>query len=52
MALNFYLKGKKIVILQAEEVLDDFHARFSAVQRSYIYKILKYNLRVFSNNSI
>ena len=38
--LNFYLKSEKISILSAHQVSEDFHSRFSAVKRSYIYKIL------------
>jgi tRNA pseudouridine38-40 synthase len=39
LALNFYLKGKMIVIISCEEAAMNFHARFDAIQRSYIYKI-------------
>jgi tRNA pseudouridine38-40 synthase len=49
-ALNFYLHNKPpilrggregcISILHAEQVADDFHARFSATGRRYLYRIL------------
>lgn len=39
-ALNFYLKKFSVVILSAEIVSDQFHARFSARQRKYIYRII------------
>lgn len=39
-ATNHYLKGKNIVILSAEEVAADFHARFSAQQKEYAYHII------------
>lgn len=39
-AINFYLKHTKISILKSEMVSNDFHARFSAIERSYVYKIL------------
>lgn len=39
-ALNFHLNEHPISILHIEEVADDFHARFSAVQRHYTYRIL------------
>jgi tRNA pseudouridine38-40 synthase len=39
-ALNHFLKNKKIAILEAVEVGQDFHARFSAKSRSYIYIII------------
>lgn len=39
-ALNFYLMEEKIRIIDAAPVEDpDFHARFSAVHRDYIYQI-------------
>lgn len=37
---NFYLKDASICVLSAELVPQTFHARMSAVERSYIYKIL------------
>ena len=40
LATNYHLKGKGIVILDASLVKSDFHARFSATKRTYIYKIL------------
>ena len=39
-AINYYLKPNKIAILSTEEVLQEFHARFSAKYRSYVYKII------------
>lgn len=39
-ALNFYLKKHPVSIIAAEEVTEDFHARFSAKQRHYVYRIL------------
>lgn len=39
-ALNFYLKEKQVSVLQSEEVNDDFHARFSAKGRRYLYRII------------
>ncbi len=38
-AMNFHLRGKKIAILAAEKISSDFHARFSAEKRHYIYVI-------------
>ena len=40
MALNFFLKMDDISILDCQKVANDFHARFSAKQRIYQYKIL------------
>jgi len=39
-ALNAHLRKQPVVVLAAEAVADDFHARFSAVERRYLYRIL------------
>lgn len=39
LALNAHMRGHAVSILSAEEVGDDFHARFNAKQRHYVYKI-------------
>lgn len=39
-ALNAHLRPHPIAVLSAEPVPDDFHARFSCVQRSYVYRIV------------
>ena len=39
-ALNAHLVPDPIVVLAAERVADDFHARFQAVGRRYLYRIL------------
>ncbi len=39
-AINHYLKDFPVGILNTEEVAPDFHARFSAKSRSYLYRIL------------
>jgi len=39
-ALNAHLRRHPIAILAAEKVDTDFHARFSAIERGYIYRIL------------
>ena len=39
-AVNFYLKPQPITILAAEAVSGDFHARFSATGRCYLYRIV------------
>ncbi len=38
-ALNAHLRPQPIAILACEEVSEDWHARFSCVGRSYIYRI-------------
>jgi tRNA pseudouridine38-40 synthase len=39
-ALNHYLEGQGVIILSAEAVDEEFHARFSATGRQYLYRIL------------
>ena len=38
-ALNFHLKPEPVAVLKAERVQSDFHARFSARERVYLYRI-------------
>jgi len=38
-ALNFHLKPEPVAVLKAEAVQSDFHARFSARERAYLYRI-------------
>ncbi|KAK9529274.1 hypothetical protein VZT92_013380 [Zoarces viviparus] len=38
-ALNFHLKAEQIRITRAHRVPDDFHARFRARSRTYVYRI-------------
>ncbi|MGI9461049.1 MAG: tRNA pseudouridine(38-40) synthase TruA [Alphaproteobacteria bacterium] len=39
-AVNYYLKPHLIVVLDCHIVPDDFHARFSAIRRDYLYRLL------------
>jgi len=39
-AVNFHLKPQPVAILQAARVEDDFHARFSATERRYMYRLI------------
>ncbi|MFO1246991.1 MAG: tRNA pseudouridine(38-40) synthase TruA [Alphaproteobacteria bacterium] len=39
-ALNYYLKPSPVVVLDAQSVDDQFHARFSANARHYLFRIL------------
>lgn len=39
-AINFHLKPLPVAVLMAEEVAPDFHARFSARARAYVYRII------------
>ena len=39
-AINFHLKPRPVAVLDAEVVAPDFHARFSAVERAYRYRIV------------
>src|SRR3546814_1335811 len=38
-AVNFHLKPAPVAVLSAAAVADDFHARFSAIRRAYLYRI-------------
>ena len=38
-ALNYFIGKQDISILKAEKVSQDFHARYSATERAYIYRI-------------
>jgi tRNA pseudouridine38-40 synthase len=38
-AINFHLRPQPIAVLTAEQVADDFDARFSATKRHYLYRI-------------
>jgi len=39
-ALNAHLRPHAIAVLKAEKVSDTFHARFDAIERGYIYRIV------------
>ncbi len=39
-ALNHHLRPAPIAVLSAEQAEEDFHARFSAISRSYLYRIV------------
>ncbi|MBM3533651.1 MAG: tRNA pseudouridine(38-40) synthase TruA [Alphaproteobacteria bacterium] len=39
-AVNFHLKPAKVAVLEAAEAPADFHARFSATGRRYLYRIV------------
>ena len=39
-ALNFHMRPNPVAVLAAEQVADDFHARFSATRRYYRYDII------------
>ncbi|OAN80510.1 tRNA pseudouridine(38,39,40) synthase TruA [Sulfitobacter sp. EhC04] len=39
-ALNYHLKPQPVAIIDCRAVPDDFHARFSALERRYLFRIL------------
>ncbi|MEM1363583.1 MAG: tRNA pseudouridine(38-40) synthase TruA [Pseudomonadota bacterium] len=39
-ALNYHLKPDPVVILRAAPVTDDWHARFSALERRYLFRLI------------
>ncbi len=44
-AVNFHLIGQRIIIVDAADAPEDFHARFSAIQRHYLYRIINRRAR-------
>lgn len=38
-ALNYHLRPAPVAVLEAEAAAEDFHARFSAIGRHYLYRI-------------
>ncbi len=44
-AMNYHLKPHPIAVLNCENVADDFDARFSAISRRYLYRILNRRAR-------
>jgi tRNA pseudouridine38-40 synthase len=52
-ALNFYLKGQPVCVLDCMVVDDDFHARFDCVARHYKYVVLnRATAPVLQNNRV
>ena len=39
-ALNFHLKPAPVAVLAAKRVAEDFHARFSATERRYLFRLI------------
>ncbi|MGV8985439.1 MAG: tRNA pseudouridine(38-40) synthase TruA [Cypionkella sp.] len=39
-ALNYHMRAAPVAILTCAQVDDSFHARFSALERSYLYRVL------------
>lgn len=44
--INFYLREEEIIVKEVEKVSDDFHSRFSAKKRKYLYRVL--NTKAYS----
>lgn len=40
-ALNFHMKPLPLAIVAAARVVDDFHARFSAIERRYLFRMVQ-----------
>jgi tRNA pseudouridine38-40 synthase len=49
-AINFHLGPARIAIYECEEVSTDFNARFSALARSYVYRIVNRHARLALDN--
>lgn len=45
-AVNFHLMPARVTVLNVEKTHDDFHARFSATSRSYLYRIINRRARL------
>lgn len=39
-ALNYHLKDQRVAIVGCAQVADDFHARFSALERRYLFRMI------------
>ena len=39
-AINYYMRKHPVIVLNAEPVTTDFHARFSALSRHYMYRVI------------
>ncbi len=39
-ALNYHLRGLRVAIVDCAQVGDDFHARFSALERRYLFRLI------------
>jgi tRNA pseudouridine38-40 synthase len=39
-AINYYMRNHPVIILNAEPVTTDFHARFSALSRQYMFRVI------------
>ena len=40
-ALNYHLRPQPVAVLAVARVADDFHARFSAVERRYLFRLIE-----------
>ncbi|MDE3028827.1 MAG: tRNA pseudouridine(38-40) synthase TruA [Paracoccaceae bacterium] len=40
-ALNYHLRPQPVAVLQAVRVAEDFHARFSAIERRYLFRLIQ-----------
>ncbi len=45
-ALNFHLAEAPITVLDAQLMPDDFHARFDAIERRYLYRIIDRRMKL------
>lgn len=39
-ALNYHMRSAPVAVVACARVADDFHARFSAIERRYLYRVL------------
>lgn len=51
-ALNFHLKPQPIAIVDVSQVSDEFHARFSATERHYLFRLIARRAPVTHDNGL
>jgi len=45
-AMNFHIADEPVTVLEAEKVADDWHARFDATERHYLYRIIDRRMKL------
>ena len=45
-AMNFHMASDPVTILKAEVVPDDWHARFDAMERRYLYRVIDRRMKL------
>lgn len=45
-AMNFHLADEPVTVLSAEKMPDDWHARFDAIERRYLYRLIDRRMKL------